>query len=192
MHRYQRCLCHLRQILNMINISEIMTTLLRVDQQEGHDQDRLEEHRRDKIQSSLKKSLMFACLIEFGHLRLQYLERDQDLVTTMTIQNVEEEQHAVKMDDFHVVRDHVTIMTTKMLMYRRQDQLVRDPDLEMMTNNAKDRDLETILGDKIDLGQETMIMIMWIGAQYILVDYDPSTRLATEGQHMRRKVHHRN
>ena len=75
----------------MINIYEIMTTLLRVDQQEGHDQDRLEEHHLDKIQSSLKKSLMFACLIGFGHLRLQYLERDQDLVTTMTIQNVEEE-----------------------------------------------------------------------------------------------------
>ena len=174
----------------MINISEIMTTLLRVNQQGGHDQDRLEEHRRDKIQSSLKKSLMFACLIEFGHLRLQYLERDQDLATTMTIQNVEEEQHAVKMDDFHVVRDHVMMMKMKVLMCRRQVQLVRDPDLEMTTNNVKDRDLEMILVDKIDLGQETMIMIMLIGAQYILVDYDPSTLLAIKGQHMRRKAHH--
>ena len=173
----------------MINISGIMMTLLRVDQQEGHDRDRLDEHRRDKTQSSLKKSLIFTCLIGFGHLRLQYLERDRDLVTTMIIQSVEEEQHAVKMDDFHVVRDHVMMMKMKVLMYRRQDQLVRDLDLEMMTNNAKDRDLETTLGDKIDLGQETMTMIMSIDAQYILVDFDPSTHLATKGQHMRRKAH---
>ena len=95
----------------------------------------------------------------------------------------------MKMDDFHVVRDHEMRTRMTMRMCLRQDQLVRDPDLEMMTNNAKDRDLETILGDKIDLGQETMIMIMSIDAQYILVDYDPSTRLATKGQHMRRRVH---
>ena len=176
----------------MINIYEIMTTLLRVNQQGGHDQDRLEEHHLGRIQSSLKKSLMFTYLIGFGHLRLQYLERDRDLVKTMIIQSVEEEQHAVKMDDFHVVQDHVMMMKMKVLMYRRQDQLVRDPDPEMKTNNVKDRDLEMILVDKIDLGQETMIMIMWIGAQYILVDYDPSTLLAIKGQHMRRRVHHRN
>ena len=87
------------------------------------------------------------------------------------------------------------MMTAKTTMYRRQkrrqDQLVRDPDLEMMTNNVKDPDLEMILGDKIDLDQETMIMIMWIGAQFILVDYDPSTLLAIKGQRTQRRVHHR-
>ena len=67
-----------------------MTTLLRVNKQGGHDQDRLEEHQLDRTQSSLMKSLMFTCLIEFGHLRLQYQERDHDLVTMTTIQNVEE------------------------------------------------------------------------------------------------------
>ena len=66
----------------------------------------------------------------------------------------------MEMDDFHVALDHE--MRTKMMMRMclRQDQLVRDPDLEMMTNNVRDQDLETILGDRIDLGQETMIMIM--------------------------------
>ena len=96
------------------------------------------------------------------------------------------------MDDFHVALDREMEMKMMMRMCRRQDQLVRDLDLEMMTNNVKDRDLETILVDKIDLGQETMIMIMSIGAQYILVDYDPSTLLAIKGQRTRRKVHHRN
>ena len=81
-------------------------------------------------------------------------------------------------------------MTMRMCL--RQDHLVRDPDLEMMTNSVRDRDLETILGDRIDLGQETMIMIMQTDAQYILVDYDPSTHLATKGQRMRRRVRHRN
>ena len=169
-----------------------MTTLLRVNKQGGHEQDRLEGHQRDKIQNFLMKSLMFTCLIGDGHLRLHHLETDRDLVTMMTTRSVEEGETVMKMDDFHVVRDHEMRTRMMMRMCRRQDQLVRDPDLEMMTNNAKDRDLETILGDKIDLGQETMIMIMSIDAQYILVDFDPSTRLATKGQHMRRKVHHRN
>ena len=100
------------------------------------------------------------------------------------------------MNDLHVVRGHVTMMTAKMTTYRRQklrqDQFERDLDLEMTINNARDQDLETILGDKIDLGQETMIMIMSIDAQCILVDFDPSTRLATKGQHMRRKAHLQN
>ena len=135
---------------------------------------------------------MFTCLIGDGRLRLYHLETDRDLVTMMTIRSVEEEETVMKMDDFHVALDHEMKMKMTMRMYQRQDQLVRDPDLEMMTNNVKDPDLEMILGDKIDLDQETMIMIMWIGAQYILVDYDPSTLLAIKGQHTRRRVHLQN
>ena len=95
------------------------------------------------------------------------------------------------MEDLHVVRGHVTMMTAKTTMCRRQklrqDQLVRDPDLEMMINDVRDPDLETILRGQTDQGLEMMIMA--IDAQYILVDYDPSTHLATKGQLMLRKVH---
>ena len=176
----------------MINIYEIMTTLLRGDRREDHDQDRLEEQHLNKIQSSLKKSSMFTCLTGYGHLRRLNLERDLDLVTMTTIKSVEEEETAMEMDDFHVARDHEMRRKMMMRMCRRQDQLVRDPDLEMMTNNVKDRDLETILGDKIDPGQETMIMIMWTDAQYILMDYDPSTHLVIRDQHMRKRAHRQN
>ena len=176
----------------MINIYEMLTILLRMDHQEGHDQDRLEEQHLNKIQNSLKRNLMFTCLIGNGHLRLHHLATDQDLVTTMTILNVEEGETVMEMEDFHVVPDHEMRTRMMMRMCRRQDQLVRDPDLEMMTNNVKDRDLETILGDKTDPDQETMIMIIWTDAQYILMDYDPSTHLAIKGQHTRRRVRHQN
>ena len=99
----------------------------------------------------------------------------------------------VTVEDLHVARDHVMTTTTKVEMYRRQRlrqyQLEKDPDLEMTINNVRDPDLEMILGDWRDPGQETMIMIMSIGVQYILVDYDPSTHLAIRGQLMRRKAH---
>ena len=132
---------------------------------------------------------MSTCLIEFGHLRLRFEERDLDLVMMIIHQSVDEEPDAVTTEDLRVVQDHVTMMTAKMKTCRRlrQDQLVRDQDLEMTANNERDPDLETILRDQNAQGQEMTIML--IDARYILADCDPNTHLATRGQPMRRKVH---
>ena len=173
----------------MIYTSETKATLLRVFKQGEQDPDRLEGHHHIKIPKFRKKNLMFTCLTVFGHLHLQSKERDLDLVMTTKHQNADEELDAATMRDFLVVRDHVTMMTVKMSKCRRQrqDQLVRDQDLEMIVNNERDPDLETILRDQSDQGQE--IVIMLIDARYIPAGCDPNTHLATKGQPMRRRVH---
>ena len=103
---------------------------------------------------------------------------------------MDEEQHETTLEDLHVVLDHGAMTTVTTMVYQgllRHGHLVRDLDHEMTINGERDPDLETILRDVKGLGQEMMTML--IGVPFILVDYDPNTHLAINGQHMRKRVH---